>query len=180
MPKPYFGKCFTSNQGFGSKGYRSWADFHVASFSKKNSTVAAFAALGSGAQNAEAGLKKQPPPPPRRRRVAGSGWSPIDLNAQIASAPGIGFYQGGQGLVVRNLDDGDLGGAPPDELKVVPGTLWHNDIWPPNQIYPANTNIIAGNDCNKNNWLHPTVAVLVNPDKLYPKENWQRVDSSRS
>jgi hypothetical protein len=77
----------------------------------------------------------------------------------------------GQGVVVRNMDDGlthDI------DFHVVPGTFWHDDIWPPNQIYPwgANadadhptargTNIITGDGHGA--WLTPTLAVAIGPE----------------
>jgi hypothetical protein len=74
----------------------------------------------------------------------------------------------GQGVVVRNMDDGLEG-----DTLVVPGTFWHDDIWPPNQIYPwgadlgkstaRGTNIMDGSGA----WLTPTLAVAIGPEHFY-------------
>jgi hypothetical protein len=67
--------------------------------------------------------------------------------------------------VIRNLDDGleTIEDCMKQELKVVPGTFWHNDIWPPNQIYPAGTDIMKGDDVD-GNWVTPTLAVAIGPE----------------
>ena len=79
------------------------------------------------------------------------------LNTKIESDPQSGTFRGGQGIVIRNLDD-DLINS--DECKVVPGSFWHNDIWSPNQIYPAKTDILQ--DGKKGtNWVAPTLAVAI-------------------
>ena len=64
----------------------------------------------------------------------------------------------GQGVVVRNIDDG----LETDTL-VVPGTFWHDDIYPPNQIYPWGTNIFDGSGA----WFTPTLAVAIGPEHFY-------------
>jgi len=69
----------------------------------------------------------------------------------------------GQGVVVRNMDDGLT-----DDFNVVPGTFWHDDIWPPNQIYPWSdssdngTNIMKGD--GNGAWITPTLAVAIGPE----------------
>jgi len=71
----------------------------------------------------------------------------------------------GQGVVVRNMDDGL---TKDENFNVVPGTFWHDDIWPPNQIYPwgdnsgNGTNIIAGD--GNGAWVTPTLAVAIGPE----------------
>ena len=75
----------------------------------------------------------------------------------------------GQGVVVRNMDDGLTYDK---DFKVVPGTFWHDDIWPPNQIYPwgadlntptpRGTNIISGT--GNGAWVTPTLAVAIGPE----------------
>lgn len=93
------------------------------------------------------------------------------LNSAISSDPQRGIFFGGQGIIVRNLDDGLVNEA---KCRVVPGTFWHNDIWPPNQIYPAKTDIMAGDQ--QDNWLTPTLAVAISPehfDCLFDTPNLQ-------
>ncbi len=71
----------------------------------------------------------------------------------------------GQGVVVRNMDDSLTND---ENFNVVPGTFWHDDIWPPNQIYPWSddsgngTNIIAGD--GNGAWVTPTLAVAIGPE----------------
>lgn len=88
-----------------------------------------------------------------------------DLNDSLKSEPTKGIFYGGQGVVIRNLNDGleTIEDCMKQELKVVPGTFWHNDIWPPNQIYPASTDIMKGDDID-GNWLTPTLAVAIGPE----------------
>jgi hypothetical protein len=72
----------------------------------------------------------------------------------------------GQGVVVRNMDDGLTGDK---DFNVVPGTFWHDDIWPPNQIYPwgddsgAKGTHIMGVD-GHGAWVTPTLAVAIGPE----------------
>jgi hypothetical protein len=71
----------------------------------------------------------------------------------------------GQGVVVRNMDDGLTDDT---DFNVVPGTFWHDDIWPPNQIYPWSddsgngTNIMTGDGHGA--WVTPTLAVAIGPE----------------
>ncbi len=83
----------------------------------------------------------------------------------------------GQGVVVRNMDDGLTDDT---DFNVVPGTFWHDDIWPPNQIYPwgadldkstaRGTNIMDGRDGSMDGmgipgaWVTPTLAVAIGPE----------------
>jgi hypothetical protein len=93
------------------------------------------------------------------------------LNSAILSDPKKGVFFGGQGVVIRNLDDGLPHAA---KCRVVPGTFWHNDIWPPNQVYPAHTNIMDGK--NGTNWVTPTLAAVIGPEffsRLFSTANLQ-------
>jgi len=65
-----------------------------------------------------------------------------NLNQAIWSEAQGKIFYGGQGVVVRNLNDALVN---KENCKVVPGSFWHNDIWPPNQIYPA-ANIWDGDE----------------------------------
>lgn len=71
----------------------------------------------------------------------------------------------GQGVVVRNMDDSLTNN---ENFNVVPGTFWHDDIWPPNQIYPWSddsgngTNILTGDGHGA--WVTPTLAVAIGPE----------------
>ena len=80
------------------------------------------------------------------------------LNRAIWSEHQGRIFYGGQGVVVRNLNDALVN---KENCKVVPGSFWHNDIWPPNQIYPA-ANIWDGDE--NYNWLAPTLAVAIGPE----------------
>ena len=73
----------------------------------------------------------------------------------------------GQGVVVRNMDDSLTND---ENFNVVPGTFWHDDIWPPNQIYPwcddsgNGTDIMGGDDTGNGAWVTPTLAVAIGPE----------------
>ncbi|MFN9991235.1 MAG: hypothetical protein ACK549_13475 [Cyanobacteriota bacterium] len=104
-----------------------------------------------------------------------------DLNVALMSDPAKGIFYGGQGVVIRNLDDGldAIEDCMKKSLKVVPGTFWHNDIWPPNQIYPACTDIMKGDEID-GNWRTPTLAVAIGPEHfngcLFNTANLQNKD----
>ena len=85
------------------------------------------------------------------------------LNSAIKSDSQNGTFHGGQGIVLRNLDDHLVN---KHECKVVPGSFWHNDIWPPNQIYPAGTAIMEGGN-NGTNWVTPTLVVAIAGTELF-------------
>lgn len=96
------------------------------------------------------------------------------LNGDLFATPDIGIFTGGQGVVVRNLNDG----LQAVENLVVPGSFWHNDIYPPNQIYPPISNIMHGNGPG-NLWNTPTLAVAIGSDHhgvLFDVENIQNAD----
>lgn len=80
------------------------------------------------------------------------------LNCDIVATPDDGIFTGGRGVVVRNLNDYLKARDP----LVVPGSFWHNDIYPPNQIYPP-INITLGNTSD-NLWNTPTLAVAIGSD----------------
>lgn len=94
------------------------------------------------------------------------------LNGDIWSEALGKIFRGGQGVVVRNLHDYLVN---EENCKVVPGSFWHNDIWPPNQIYPA-ANIWDGDE--NGNWLAPTLAVAIGSEhfgNLFTTTNIQDV-----
>jgi len=57
------------------------------------------------------------------------------LNDQIAASPGGAIYRGGgKGILIRAPDFFNGGNT-----KVLPATLWSNDIYAPSGVYPGNT-----------------------------------------
>lgn len=86
------------------------------------------------------------------------------LNAAITSNPGAGVYQGGKGVIFRNINDGLQG------KTVVPTTFIVNDIFSANIAYPNGNpmcpssgwdGFTKGNPCTSDPYLNAVVGVVM-------------------